>query len=154
MVKFLTTDGGRVRFNPNLYNSGKVCLSLLGTWHGPGWIPKKSTLLQVLISIQGLILVSEPFYNEPGHHKSRHTIPGSDRYNVDVRKNTVRVAIGQYLKGLIDGTFPYPEFSKVVRNHFLLRKDDIEQHLQKYLPVPTGYSREVLTNLQELYKTI
>lgn len=30
-VQFLTTDAGRVRFNPNLYNCGKVCLSLLGT---------------------------------------------------------------------------------------------------------------------------
>lgn len=26
---------------------GKVCLSLLGTWSGPGWDPKTSTLLQV-----------------------------------------------------------------------------------------------------------
>lgn len=31
LVKFLTTGNGRVRFNPNLYNCGKVCLSLLGT---------------------------------------------------------------------------------------------------------------------------
>lgn len=23
-----------MRFNPNLYNCGKVCLSLLGTWSG------------------------------------------------------------------------------------------------------------------------
>lgn len=30
MVRFLTTDAGRVRFNPNLYQCGKVCLSLLG----------------------------------------------------------------------------------------------------------------------------
>lgn len=29
-----TTGGGTVRFNPNLYNCGKVCLSLLGTWAG------------------------------------------------------------------------------------------------------------------------
>ena len=35
-VKFCTTGGGKVRFNPNLYNNGKVCLSLLGTWSGPG----------------------------------------------------------------------------------------------------------------------
>ena len=34
LVKFLTTGDARVRFNPNLYNDGKVCLSLLGTWHG------------------------------------------------------------------------------------------------------------------------
>ena len=47
-----------MRFNPNLYNCGKVCLSLLGTWSGPGWDPKTSTLLQVLISIQSLIMVA------------------------------------------------------------------------------------------------
>lgn len=46
-VQFLTTGGGRVRFNPNLYDCGKVCLSLLGTWSGPSWEPGVSTLLQV-----------------------------------------------------------------------------------------------------------
>ena len=46
-VLSLTTGGGRVRFNPNLYNCGKVCLSLLGTWSGPGWVAGSSTLLQV-----------------------------------------------------------------------------------------------------------
>jgi hypothetical protein len=30
-----------------------VCLSLLGTWSGPGWVPGTSTLSQVLLSIQG-----------------------------------------------------------------------------------------------------
>ena len=55
-VKFLTTNYNRCRFNPNLYAEGKVCLSLLGTWSGPGWDPKESTLLQVLLSIQGCIL--------------------------------------------------------------------------------------------------
>ena len=29
-VRLLTTGGGKVRFNPNLYQDGKVCLSLLG----------------------------------------------------------------------------------------------------------------------------
>ena len=43
-----TTGNGRVRFNPNLYCCGKVCLSLLGTWRGnasENWDPKLSTLL-------------------------------------------------------------------------------------------------------------
>ncbi|CAE7280140.1 ubc-17, partial [Symbiodinium pilosum] len=31
------TGDGRVRFNPNLYTNGKVCLSILGTWAGPSW---------------------------------------------------------------------------------------------------------------------
>lgn len=53
-VKLVTTGTSRVRFNPNLYADGKVCLSLLGTWRGQAgenWDPKLSTLLQVLISI-------------------------------------------------------------------------------------------------------
>mmetsp|Transcript_10330 Transcript_10330/g.30927 ORF Transcript_10330/g.30927 Transcript_10330/m.30927 type:complete len:103 (-) Transcript_10330:836-1144(-) len=38
-VRNMTTGAGRVRFNPNLYANGKVCLSILGTWKGPGWMP-------------------------------------------------------------------------------------------------------------------
>jgi ubiquitin-conjugating enzyme E2 O len=62
------------RLNPNLYEDGKVCVSLLGTWSGRGsevWCPSTSTLLQVIVSIQGLILVDEPYYNEAGYEKQR-----------------------------------------------------------------------------------
>lgn len=31
LVNLQTTGGGLVRFNPNLYNCGNVCLSLLGS---------------------------------------------------------------------------------------------------------------------------
>ena len=65
----MTTGGGTVRFNPNLYNCGKVCLSLLGTWSGQDgetWNKDTSTFLQVLVSIQSLILVEDPYFNEPG----------------------------------------------------------------------------------------
>ncbi|XP_071797737.1 (E3-independent) E2 ubiquitin-conjugating enzyme UBE2O-like isoform X2 [Asterias amurensis] len=68
------------RLNPNLYNDGKVCISLLGTWTGKGseiWT-SKSNLLQVLVSIQGLILVSEPYYNEAGYEKHRDSVPGTE----------------------------------------------------------------------------
>ena len=65
-VQFLTTGGGLVSFNPNLYRSGKVCLSLLGTWSGPQWSPTESALLQLLVSIQSQIFVENPYFNEPG----------------------------------------------------------------------------------------
>ena len=51
---YLSNCSGRL--NPNLYEDGKVCVSLLGTWAGRGsemWTTK-SNVLQVLISIQGL----------------------------------------------------------------------------------------------------
>ena len=69
------------RLNPNLYESGKVCVSLLGTWNGKGyevWCPSASTLLQVIISIQGLILVPEPYFNEAGYLKQRETDVGCE----------------------------------------------------------------------------
>ena len=46
----MPAGGATVRFNPNLYNCGKVCLSLLGTWSGAKgetWDPSASSTLQV-----------------------------------------------------------------------------------------------------------
>jgi ubiquitin-protein ligase len=37
-VNLTTTGQAKVRFNPNLYSCGKVCLSLLGTWRGSSFI--------------------------------------------------------------------------------------------------------------------
>lgn len=63
------TNVGRV--NPNLYENGKVCLSLLGTWDGDDdeeeWVAGKSTVLQIIVSLLGLVLVKEPFYSELTH---------------------------------------------------------------------------------------
>ncbi|CAH9114057.1 unnamed protein product [Cuscuta epithymum] len=63
MVHFQTAG---LSMNPNLYACGKVCLSLLNTWTGDSsenWQPNKSTMLQVLVSIQGLVLNANPFFN-------------------------------------------------------------------------------------------
>lgn len=63
-------NSGGLRINPNLYESGKVCLSLLNTWTGSGsevWNPESSTILQVLVSLQALVLNEKPYYNEAGY---------------------------------------------------------------------------------------
>jgi len=75
---------GGLRLNPNLYESGKVCLSLLNTWWGNGcekWGKSNSTLLQVLVSIQGLVLNDKPYFNEPGNKNSAQTTAG-ERYSL------------------------------------------------------------------------
>ena len=49
-VLLKTTGNSKVRFNPNLYNCGKVCLSILNTWYArpeEKWNSETSTLLQV-----------------------------------------------------------------------------------------------------------
>jgi dihydroorotase (homodimeric type) len=72
---FHSWTNGNGPVNPNLYEDGKICLSLLGTWHtderNESWSPAKSTLLQVLVSLMGLVLVKEPYYNEAGYDVHR-----------------------------------------------------------------------------------
>ncbi|XP_062021358.1 putative ubiquitin-conjugating enzyme E2 39 [Rosa rugosa] len=53
-----------LRVNPNLYVSGYVCLSLLSTWtrkKREKWDPAQSTVLQVLVLIQALVLNEKRF---------------------------------------------------------------------------------------------
>lgn len=93
-VNLQTTGRNAVRFNPNLYNNGKVCLSLLGTWRGEdseAWSETTSTFLQVIVSIQSLILVPEPYFNEPGYESTIGTpagISASKVYNDKIRQVT------------------------------------------------------------------
>ncbi|GFU41535.1 ubiquitin-conjugating enzyme E2 Z [Nephila pilipes] len=95
-VKIMTTGEGKVRFNPNLYKNGKVCLSILGTWSGPSWSPAQS-LSSVLLSIQSL-MNEKPYFNEPGFEKERN--PGdSARYNQIIKHETLRVAVCDMLEG-------------------------------------------------------
>lgn len=65
---FHSWTNGVGRVNPNLYENGKVCLSLLGTWEGDDdeeeWVAGKSTVLQIIVSLLGLVLVKEPFYSK------------------------------------------------------------------------------------------
>ncbi len=59
-----------------------MCLSLLGTWNGDrgeSWNANTSTVLQVLVSIQSLIMVEDPYYNEPGYEGSMGTEDGKAR---------------------------------------------------------------------------
>lgn len=70
IVQMVYYHSSGLRVNPNLYESGKVCLSLLNTWTGSGnelWNPKSSTILQVLLSLQALVLNEKPYFNEAGY---------------------------------------------------------------------------------------
>ncbi|KZV76968.1 hypothetical protein PENSPDRAFT_597485 [Peniophora sp. CONT] len=80
IAHFLSWTNGNGRVNPNLYEEGKVCLSILGTWAGDkseSWSPARSSILQALVSIQGLVLVKEPWFCEPAYDKLRGTEEGT-----------------------------------------------------------------------------
>jgi len=101
-VLITTTGGGHVRFNPNLYSTGKVCLSILGTWRaehsGEQWSAVQS-VTSVLLSIQSL-LHDKPYHNEPSFEQD----DGSgdiQRYNDKILHETVRVAVCDVMEDTI-----------------------------------------------------
>ncbi|TFK01618.1 ankyrin repeat and fibronectin type-III domain-containing protein 1 [Platysternon megacephalum] len=114
LFRYLSQCSGRL--NPNLYDNGKVCVSLLGTWIGKGterWT-SKSSLLQVLISIQGLILVNEPYYNEAGFDSDRGLQEGYENSRCYNEMALIRVvqSMMQMLRK------PVEVFEHEIREHF------------------------------------
>jgi ubiquitin-protein ligase len=150
-VEIITTGGGTFRFNPNLYDNGKVCLSLLGTWSGSGgesWTPN-STILQVLLSIQSLIFCEEPYFNEPGYERDRGNARGieaNNKYNEPVRFNTMKLAMLQQLKS------PSFGFEDVIKNHFRLKKNDIYKKLDEWEKISSN--KTAFTKLYDEFKGI
>lgn len=73
----------------------KLILKMSCTWRYFSFI-LLSLVLQVLVSIQSLILVPEPYFNEPGYERSRGTTSGnqnSREYNANIMQATVRWAM-------------------------------------------------------------
>lgn len=129
-VLLKTTGNKQVRFNPNLYESGKVCLSLLGTWSGQEsekWNSNTSTFIQIMISIQSLILIDDPYFNEPGYTTQINTAHGKNeslKYNLGIYPNTIKYAMMEMLTNPPDG------FESVVFNHFKHKKNDIIEKIK------------------------
>ncbi|KIW64923.1 hypothetical protein PV04_07225 [Phialophora macrospora] len=115
-VEAKTTNGGRTRFNPNIYAGGKVCLSILGTWHGerPGeeWSSAQG-LESILWSIQSL-MSNNPYENEPGYENAKGTEDKkmNDLYCAKIRHETLRIAVIQKLEEALgiqpDGSVAVP----------------------------------------------
>lgn len=111
---------GGWRINPNLYEEGKVCLSLLNTWTGKGnevWDPKSSSILQVLVSLQGLVLNSKPYFNEAGYDKQIGTAEG-EKNSLSYNENTflLNCKTMMYLMRK-----PPKDFEELVKDHFRKR---------------------------------
>lgn len=129
----ILTGKGKVRFNPNLYQCGKICLSLLGTWPGDAnemWNPAKSSIFQIFISIQSLVMTEDVYYNEPGYESMRNTENGrlgNEGYSNVVRLANIRHAMIDMIRK------PPAGFEEVVRRHFAIKKGEILEECQKWI---------------------
>jgi ubiquitin-protein ligase len=127
-ICILENTGG-IRFNPNLYDSGYVCSSILNTWRGlasESWTPELSTIFQIFMSIQSQIFVEQPYFNEPGYEKSMNTPSGqrcSDEYNEKIMQYTLDHAMINLLDSTAKGK--YPEFNDVINEYFTYHRYNI-----------------------------
>ena len=121
------TNGDNIRFNPNLYKSGKVCVSLLNTWRGEQWTSCQ-TISTILLTLCTL-LCKDPILNEPGIVRSH---PDFERYTRIIEYKNVEIAIIQMLQKK-SGVFmdEFNVFYSFLKEEFLKNKSQILLQLQK-----------------------
>jgi len=113
------TNNGKTRFNPNLYRNGKVCVSILNTWRGPGWT-SCMTIRTVLITLVSLFH-NKPLLNEPGITEKHHAF---NSYNKIIQYRNLDTAILNVLiKKLLPNNFK--SFWSLIKRHFERNKTNI-----------------------------
>jgi len=159
------TNGDNIRFNPNLYVNGKVCISLLNTWRGEQWTSCQ-TISTILLNLCTL-LCNNPLLNEPGI-TIKH--PDLIKYNKIIEFKNIDVAIIQMMMKKV-GVFPekFEGFYPIMKEYFLKHKNAIlsfienksimQEHSECYIiniynmNVCINWSR-LLKNYKDLIKEI
>jgi ubiquitin-conjugating enzyme E2 Z len=124
LLKYCTNDG-ITRFNPNLYKNGKVCVSVLNTWHGPQWTSCQS-IRSVLLTLLTLF-IENPLLNEPGFRvENKQCKPYRDVIEYMNYKTAIH--------GMITQRCIPPEFvgfHPIIKSHITEHKDAIWERLDK-----------------------
>jgi ubiquitin-conjugating enzyme E2 Z len=127
-----STNWNNIRFNPNLYANGKVCLSILNTWFGESW-SSCDTLRTILLQLC-LLFTPSPLLNEPGvtifHVECAWYAQAVEYHNIDVAIcNTLLKTPGFYL--------PFFDlFYDVIRDIFLKNREHITEFVKSKTTAP------------------
>jgi len=120
------TNDGIIRFNPNLYRNGKVCLSMLNTWVGDQWSPCNS-ISSVLLTIC-TVFNENPFLNEP-NIQSTHSEIGV--YNKILAYGNFSVAMRDVLcKDNYSKEFP--RLVNIAKERFVENYSKIKEEIRKH----------------------
>lgn len=106
------TNDGQSRMHPNFYTCGKVCVSILGTWSGPGWTSSQS-ISSILLTIRSL-MIKHPLWQEPGYQGKKDT--QNKNYNTLITYENMRIGIQKMLTSTPVG---FEGFLPIMWNHFL-----------------------------------
>ena len=125
-VKYCT-NGNNVRFNPNLYVCGKVCVSLLNTWHGDQWTSCQ-TISTVLLTLCTL-LCKDPLLNEPGVSKDHNDMKNYDEI---IQYSNIDIAICNIIEKKESIYMPFFEnFYPFVKANFMKNYDKLLEFAEK-----------------------
>jgi ubiquitin-protein ligase len=129
-----------IRFHPNFYVDGYVCLSVLNTWGKNEWSPCQN-LLSIASTIQS-VMNDNPITNEPEFENETGTI--SQNYYKIIEYYNLKGSVYKILKSEIENNF-----KKIVEDYFLSNYD-------KYMKLITKNKREldnekVSCQIYELY---
>ena len=148
------TNGNNVRFNPNLYKCGKVCVSLLNTWAGDQWTSCQS-ITSVLLSLCTL-LCKDPLLNEPGINMANKDF---HIYNQIIEYANIDIAVCDIIckkKGVYNDFFD--GFFSFVKEHFLKNHDKLVESANKLFivnPIPVTLKTSLyLMNVNIDYKDL
>jgi len=121
------TNGESIRFNPNLYTNGKVCVSILNTWRGEQWTSCQtiSTLLLTLCTL----LCKDPLLNEPGVSQSHYDF---EKYTKIIEYKNIDIAILKIINKTL-GIYPeqFDFFYPIIKEQFIKNKDAVIAYLEK-----------------------
>jgi ubiquitin-conjugating enzyme E2 Z len=156
-VKYCT-NGNNIRFNPNLYKCGKVCISLLNTWKGEQWTSCQ-TITTVLLTLCTL-LCENPLLNEPGVSSTHHDLKP---YNEIIEYANIDIAVCDILckkPGVYLDFFTH--FNVFIKENFLKNYEKIlkraiqkQESIKPQTKFSTGfYTMDVIVNYEKVIEKL
>ena len=122
------TNDGIIRFNPNFYRNGKVCLSILNTWQGEKWSSCQS-IRSILVTLQ-MTLNENPLLNEPGIYEDIHKNQIIE-YNEIITYKNIELAILRYLENSENCPLTFSIFHDIMIEKYFENREKIMEIINK-----------------------
>ena len=141
------TQGDNIRFHPNFYRNGKCCLSILGTWSGPGWTSCQniSTLAHSLKSLY----IKNPIHQEPGWENKKNE--STEIYERIVNYKSLEIAVLQMMEYPPSG---FETFLPIMEDFFMKNFDFYMKKINELLPIQNKADSFHLYQLHVIYDVI
>ena len=125
------TNGNNVRFHPNFYRNGKVCVSILNTWNGEQWSSCFS-LNNILTTLLSMFLHPFPLTLEPLW--CNQDIIQKEKYNALLQHANISITICDFLNN--SNHLFFNVFKDICIPHFL-------EHYEELLSIVSSSKKNV-----------